>query len=116
MVAYPKDLGGRKARKGGVRGNLQQAFIAHPLGDLLALLAGTLVTPEDSGTDYPILPIQHDQPVHLAGQPNPPDILRIYSRSFDDFPDRGKRRFLPVEWVLLRPSVLRLGQGVFLGG
>ena len=77
VVAHPKNLGGGPAGERRIGGQLNQTVLADLLVDLVALLAGALVAPDDAAAQNLALAIQHDQTVHLSGQTDAADLGRI---------------------------------------
>ena len=66
IFLHPKDLGGGKSSKGNIGSQLRQLVLADLVIQIVHLLCGSTVIPENRGTDNVIVFIQHHQTVHLA--------------------------------------------------
>jgi hypothetical protein len=95
VPAEPEELRCGEARQRPVAGQLDEPLEADAPLDLGALLARALVVPEDRRSQYPVVLVEADEPMHLArkteadlveGQPRqdglgrPPPVLRILLR------------------------------------
>ena len=116
IVAHPEDLGRGKAGQGGICGDLDQSLPADLLRDLLALLRGTLIAPEDRLAQHFSCLVEHDKAVHLPGKADTRDICVVYSALLHNILNGAGNRIPPVVRVLLRPAVLRLVHRVFHRG
>ncbi len=99
VPAEPEELRGREARQRPVAGELDEPVEADLLLDLVALRARALVVPEDRRADRAILRVERDEPVHLAGEPDPGDAV---GQAFQCLLGGGP----PVVGVLLGPTGL----------
>ena len=81
-------------------GQRDQPLEPDALLDLGALGAGALVVPEDRRPEHRSFGVEHDEPVHLAGEADP-GAARGRRR------EHGLRRVPPVLRVLLGPAGLR---------
>jgi hypothetical protein len=106
VLAQPQQLRRGEARECAVAGGGDERRQADALLDLLALLAGPLVVPEDRRAQHRLVGVERDEAVHLAGQPDPGDVLG------SQLLERLLRAAPPVLGVLLGPSAPRRGQAV----
>ena len=113
MLADPQNLRGGKARQGRVGGDLNQPLLAHPLGDLLALGGGALVTPDDGPPQHLALLVQHHQAVHLAGNAHALDVPGVHAAFLKNRPKGLAGGVPPVQRLLLGPAVAFLIHGIF---
>ena len=66
VIFYPHYFCGGKAGNSRVGGYVDQSFRSHLVGDLLYLVGGALVAPDDAAADNPIVPVKHYKTVHLS--------------------------------------------------
>jgi hypothetical protein len=100
VLSQPHDLRRREPGKGAVAGQRDQAIQADELLDLTALLRRPLVVPQDRRTNDPVGPVERDEPVHLAREPN-------RGRPAAEGGERLRRRGNPPLRILLGPARLR---------
>ena len=113
VLLYPKKLGGCKAGQCGVGGDLDQPFSANARFDLAAFLGGSLIAPKNGGANDLVVLIQKHQTVHLPRKSHAHDLAVPCLLS-----DGGKgdlHRLPPILGILLCPSVVGLGEGIFGG-
>ena len=116
MLAHPHDLGQGEARQGRVGGDADEIVIADLFGDLVALLLGALVAPDDGGAQHLAVFIQHDQAVHLPGNAQGHHVRRVHAAFADHGFHRGRGGVPPVEGILLSPAVAGLAHGILHRG
>ena len=112
VLPKPQDFRGGEARKGNVGGPLGQLFFADDVVQVVHLVAGPAIIPENRRADDPVLGIQHHQPVHLPAAADAGHGGGI--KAPQQFRDAGKHCPFPVLRVLLAPAGLRKFQGIFL--
>ena len=102
VVAQPKQLGRGESGKGDVRGVPAQGILADDFIQVVYLLLGAPVIPQDAGADDGIIGIQHDQPMHL---PACADALYLRGvKACQQLGDAAAHRRPPVCRVLLAPA------------
>ena len=109
VFAQPQQLGRREPGERTVAGQRNQPLEPDRPLDLLALLRGPLVVPQDRRAEHPVGRIEGDEPVHLAGEPDPG--RRAGARA--ELIEYALTRRPPVLRVLLRPS--RVGRREWVG-
>ena len=70
MLFYPQNFCRSPAGQRRIGSQLYPPLPRHNLQHLLHLSAGSLVAPDDGGTDYLIVFIQHHKAMHLSGKPD----------------------------------------------
>ena len=108
MVPHPDQLGKGESRQCGVRGNPDQVVISNLGGNLFAFFGGTLVAPDDGGTDDFVFFIQHHKAMHLAADAHGNHVFFVYTALLKHCTDRADCGIIPVLGILLCPAVLRL--------
>ena len=116
VVTHPQDLGQGEAGQGGVGGDGDQLFLADLLVDFVAFLGGTLVAPDDGGTQDFVVLIQHDQAMHLTGNAQGHHIVLVHAGLHQHGLDGLDSSVPPVLGVLLRPAVVGLVHGILDSG
>ena len=115
VLAHPEDLRRREAGQHLVAGEGKQPIETEPLGDLVALLTGALIVPQDRRPEHPVIAVEHRQPVHLAGHADGAHIGAGRAGLCQRTSDAGSRAFPPLMRILLRPERAGRGDGQ-LGG
>ena len=85
---------------------------ADPIGDLLALLAGPLIVPQQRRSDHLPVAIEEDGPVHLPGEADPDDLVRRRTARRGDAAQHLARGAPPLRRILLGPLRARRQQRV----
>ena len=116
VIAHPQDLRKGEAGQGGIGGDGDQLFLADLLVDLVALLGGTLVAPDDGGTQDFVVLIQHDQAVHLAGNAQGDHVILAHAGLGQHRLNGGHSSVPPILGFLLSPAVMGLVHGIFHSG
>src|SRR6266568_3153346 len=117
VLAYPKQFCKREIGQGGIAGELNQPLLADFGGQIAALLFGSHVTPDQSGTNDAPLLVQHDCTVHLTGEADASDFFGAEIGARDGLLNRNTRGPPPIFWLLLGPAYLGRSKGlVFFGG
>ncbi len=107
VPAEPEQFRGGEAGERAVAGQFDQPFEPDPRLDLCALGRRSLVVPEDRGPQDAIVGAEHDEAVHLTGQPD---------RPLGQTREAGHGRVPPILGVLLGVAGLRRRQLVALLG
>ena len=68
MAANPQQLWRRETGQRVVAADLDEALPTDPPTNLVTLLGGSLVVPQDRGPQRPVGAVEKDEAVHLAGQ------------------------------------------------
>ena len=113
MLAHPQQLRRREARKGDVRRERRELFLADDVVEIFHLLAGAPVVPEDGGPYHPVLIVKGDEAVHLSAHADAADAAFV--RVLRQLEDAALYGFPPVVGVLLGPARLREGERIVLG-
>src|SRR5207249_2965484 len=77
MIAYPQVFGGSKARSSWIADQFDEASRPHLFGHPATLCVAALIGPDDARSQDLVVFIQQDNAVHLAGEANALDILRL---------------------------------------
>ena len=109
----PKHLGGGKAGKGDIGGEGRELFFCDDIVEVVHLLSGSAVVPEDGRTNHIIIFVQDHQAVHLATAADTGNILAV--KAFQQLGDTLHYRLMPILGRLLAPTRLGKLQGVFSG-
>ena len=113
VLLHPQELGGGEPGEGNVSGELGQLFLADHIVEVVHLLVGAAVVPEDRGADHPVVLVQNDQAVHLAAAAHTGYLADI------NIPGQLLQAVLhrrpPVLGVLLGPAGMREKQGIIPG-
>jgi UDP-3-O-[3-hydroxymyristoyl] glucosamine N-acyltransferase len=117
VLADPKDFGCGKASEGGVANEVDEAGSAAGFGfDLVALLGGALIVPEEGGAEGARAVGEEDAAMHLTGQADGGDVRGAKAGGFEAGACGANGGEPPVERVLLGPAGLGLADGVGGGG
>ena len=113
MLLHPQNLGGSEPSEGDVGGEGGQLFPSHHLVEVVHLLSGAPIIPQDSRADHLVVLIQHHQAVHLAARSDARHLglVKALQQGGDSLQHGG----FPVLRVLLAPAGLRELQGILLG-
>ena len=87
-------------------GDLDQPLSAELRGDLGRLASRSLISPDDRGSEHPLVLSEKDRAMHLTGEAHPTD-RDACARPARRPAARGDGRFPPRVRVLLRPAGLR---------
>jgi len=74
-LPHPQKLGQSKVWKRGIAGQFNQPLGADPASQLLALILGSHVTPDQRGTHDLIVSVEHDRAMHLTGETHARQII-----------------------------------------
>jgi hypothetical protein len=81
---------------------------------LMDLRLGTLIAPDEGGTNHFIAGIQQNCPVHLSGEADAGDFVGAVSRGVESAPNRQTAGSPPIARILFCPARLRRGEGRML--
>ena len=97
---------------------MNQTIRADLLCQLLALLLGANVAPDQRRTDHAVLLVEHDRAMHLAGEPDAGDFIRGDAGAAQGFANRNRAGAPPVFGLLFCPADLwgREGRVLFCRG
>ena len=113
ILPHPENLGGSEAGEGNVRRQGGQLVLADCLIQVVHLLGGSAVVPENRGTNYIIILVQHHQTVHLAAAADTGNLPAVEARK--QLRDSLHNGLAPVLWILLAPAGLGEFQGILPG-
>ena len=113
MTADPQDLTGGESCKRRIRSNLNEPLAANKRSDLLTLLRGSPVAPDNAAPKRLASLVKHDKPMHLSRKANPLDRFGRHAAFIDHPADRRRSGLPPIGWFLLRPTILWLIERVF---
>ena len=113
LLAHPEELRRGEAGKGDVRREGGELFLADDGVEILRLLGGAPVVPEDGGADHRVLLVQGHQAVHLPAAADAPDLGLV--QVLGELQDAVLDGLPPVRRVLLGPAGLGEIQGIVLG-
>ena len=118
VVLDPEDLCSSPACEGRVCCDLDQLVAADDAVHLLNLSCGTLIAPDDGGTEHLVILVQHNKTVHLTGDTDTLYVFLLNAALSHNSLDGLGHGICPVSGILLCIAVLRLVHGVFyrLGG
>ena len=102
VFPHPQQLGSCEPGESDVGGVPAQLLPSYDPVEVLHLLPGPPVVPEDSGADHRVVFIQRHQPVHLTARADAPDLAGV--QTLQQLRDTGADRFPPVRRVLLAPA------------
>src|SRR5581483_1133158 len=77
VLAHPQQLGKGESGQCWIGGELNQSPSADSLGNFPALFSGALITPDDGRAQYFVFFIEQDCTVHLAGEADSGDRIRL---------------------------------------
>ena len=105
LILHPEDLRRRKSRKCNICGILGELLLADDIVQIIRLLRGTSVIPENCGTDHVVLLVEDHKPVHLSAKADACHLalVHILNQLFDSV----HRLRIPVLRLLLRPARMR---------
>ena len=115
MLLHPQQLGQREALQRRIARDCPQQA-AQPLLDLPALLRRARVIPENGGTQRLVLPVQQDEPVHLAGEADALHPAVLQRRRCRQLTERFDRSPHPILGILLAPARLGACERIFTRG
>ena len=113
ILPHPENFGSGKAGKGDIGRQGGQLVLADCLIQVVHLLGGSAVVPENRGTNYIIILVQHHQTVHLAAAADTGNLPAV--KAAQQLGDALHDGLSPVLWILLAPAGLGEFQWVFLG-
>ena len=113
VFPHPQQLGRGKARKGNVGGAFAQRFLADRPVQILHLLLGAAIVPENGGANHLVMLVQHHKAVHLAACGDARHLRGV--KAPQQLRHTGQDRPQPVVRVLLAPAGLGKFQRIFLG-
>ena len=116
VVAHPENFGRSETGERRICRDFNQAFFADFCRDFFAFLRCALVAPDNRRTDYFIVLVEHDKPVHLTGKSHALDVFRVDFRFGNHLLNCMQRSIIPVLRILFCPAVLRLVQRIFFAG
>ena len=105
LVLHPQKLRGSEPGKGNIGRIFRQLLLTDHSVEILRLLHGPAVVPQNGRTNHPILLIQNDQPVHLPPKADPGHLALIHIP--DQLTDSLHSLFIPVLRLLLGPTRMR---------
>ena len=110
---HPQDLGSCEAGEGDVGSEGRQLLLADDTVQVINLLGGTAVIPQDGGADDIVLRIQNHQTVHLAAAADTGHLAAV--KTGQQFGNTFHNGLLPVLGGLLAPAGIGEFQGIFFG-
>ena len=113
VLFYPQDLRSGESGEGDIGGVRGELFLSDDIVQIVRLLPGAAVVPEDGGADHVILRIQHHEAVHLTAEGDPCHLGSVLS--VQQFLQSLQGLLIPVLGLLLRPPGMREKEGIFLG-
>ena len=111
MLPNPQQLGKRESLSSGVADQLNQARLADARGEGGTLRCASCVAPEDGWPQDLSVVIEYNGGVHLAREPDAPDILGAHVATPQDRRNRLSSRVPPTSGLLLRPPGLGRAYG-----
>ena len=113
ILLHPEEFWGGEPCKGNVAGVFAQSFSADFLVQIIGLLGGTAIVPQNGRAQHPVGGIQGHQTVHLAAHA---DALHLGGvEAFQQSRDAIQTRLPPGSGVLLAPACVGHAQGIFPG-
>ena len=103
-----------KPATAGLQVSSMQSLRADLRGQGAALGIAALIAPDDGGPQNLVTLVQHDRPVHLAGQANRTHTIGAAGVT-EDLAYRDNRGAPPVMWILLGPPDVSRGEGLVTG-
>ena len=117
VLADPEKFGEREVGESRIRGELDDSLRADLAVQFAALVLGAHVAPDQSRTHHPVLIIEHDRAMHLAGESDAGNVIGAEARLGQGFANRQPAGPPPVFRLLLGPANFRRSEwGMFLGG
>ena len=112
FILNPEDLRCSEAGEGNVCSILAELFLADHVVQVIALLVGSSVIPENCGTDHVVILVQDHKAVHLAAKADACHLGLV--RILDELLDADLGLLPPILGLLLRPARMREIQGILL--
>ena len=112
VFAHPEELRCGKAREGDVRRQSRELVLADGIVEIVDLLEGTAVIPQNRRADDVIHLIQRNKTMHLAACADTCYLICI--KAVQQLRNAGHDRIPPILGLLLRPARMREDQGILL--
>src|ERR1700730_1804288 len=116
VLPDPQAFGQREIGECGIAGELNETCGTDLRGQLLALLLGPDITPDQCRPYDAAVLVQQDGPVHLSGQTNARNLIAAQMACCQRRVHSHAARAPPVAWILLRPADPRRCKGSMLLG
>ena len=111
MLLYPQHLRCGKSGKRDICRVLGKLFLSDHIIQIVRLLRGASVIPQNCRADHLIVLIQNDKPVHLPAKADTSKLALI--AALEQFLQSGDRLLIPVLRFLLRPARMRKIKRIF---
>ena len=113
ILPHPQDFGSGETGKGDVGRQLGQLLLANLVVEVVHLLGGAAVVPQNGGANHIVVFVQDHQAVHLAARSDARHLAGV--EAAQQLRDALQHGLFPVLGILLAPAGLGELQGVVFG-